>query len=95
MAIETVYYYDDGDGVCDRFDADVFEKLVDCDEWGGKHDCTEHRGYFKDKNGDFWCIQYDVSYDYGIQSVMVRGPFDQVVEEVTIQRNKYMKKEND
>jgi len=85
-------WYDNYEDVESLFDADVFDNLVDYDEEGGKHDCTECSGMFQDKAGDWWSISYSRSYNDGIQGVDVMGPYTQVVKEVVVKKNTYFEK---
>lgn len=86
-------YFDNIGKLDEHFnDEDILDSLEEEVESGGKHDCTDYFGYYKDSNGDYWAIGYTCSYNDGFQGAYVTGPFTRTEEVVTVVKSIYKPK---
>ena len=84
-------YFDSVEKLEEHFEDDVLDNLIETEEWGGKHDVTEHSGYYQDALKDWWQVSYSASYNNGVEYIFVTGPLERTVKEVTVQQSVYKK----
>jgi hypothetical protein len=84
------FEFDDLEEAQEKFPDFNFDDLKDQEESAGKHDCTNYYGYAFNEEGTLaYSVSYSCSYNWGIDCVIVLGPYKVEEEEVTITRYKY------
>ena len=88
-------YFDSVEKLEEHFEDSVLDELLDAEEWSGKHDVTEHSGYYYQGSTDsWWQVCYGVSYNNGVESIYVSGPLERTVKQITVEQAVYKKKGN-